>query len=51
MQARAEITAKYARAYRVAKRVEKGVLLDELVAVSGRARDHARPRLRRRRCR
>ena len=46
MQARAEITAKYARAYRAATKVEKGVLLAELVAVTGWSRDHARRRLR-----
>ena len=46
MQARAEITAKYARAYRTAAKAEKSVLLDEVTAVTVWARDHARRRLR-----
>lgn len=43
--ARAEITAKYAKAYRMASRVVKSQLLDEVVAVTGWSRDNARRRL------
>lgn len=42
MSARAEITAKYARAYRSASKRDKGRLLDEVVAVTGWSRDNAR---------
>lgn len=42
---RTEITAKYARAYRMASRVVKSRLLDEVVAVTGWSRDNARRRL------
>jgi hypothetical protein len=35
MAARAEITAKCARAYRQASKKDKGGLLDEVVAVTG----------------
>ena len=45
MSARAEITAKYARAYRSAAKKDKGRLLDEVVAVTGWSRDNARRRL------
>ena len=45
MQARAEITMKYARAYRAAVKADKGRLLDEVVAVTGWSRDNARRRL------
>ena len=45
MAARAEITAKYARAYRKASKKERGRLLDEVVAVTGWSRDNARRRL------
>ena len=43
--ARAEITARYAKAYRVAPRAVKVRLLDEVVAVTGWSRDNARRRL------
>ena len=46
MSARAEITAKYARAYRAAPKGERTRLLDEVVAVTGWSRDNARRRLR-----
>ena len=45
MSARTEITAKYARAYRIASRVVKSRLLDEVMAVTGWSRDNARRRL------
>jgi hypothetical protein len=45
MASRAEITAKYARAYRSASKKDKGRLLDEVVAVTGWSRDNARRRL------
>ena len=45
MTARAEITAKYARAYRSASKMDKSRLLDEVVAVTGWSRDNARRRL------
>jgi len=45
MGSRAEITAKYARAYRAASKTDKGKLLDEVVAVTGWSRDNARRRL------
>ncbi len=45
MASRAEITAKYARAYRVAGKTDKGRLLGEVVAVTGWSRDNARRRL------
>lgn len=44
MQARAEITAKYARAYRAASKAVKSRLLGEVVAVTGWSRDNARRR-------
>ena len=43
--ARAEITAQHARAYRSVLKKDKG-RLDEVVAVTGWPRDHARRRLR-----
>ena len=46
MQARAEITAKYARAYLRASKAEKSQLLNEIEAVTGWTRDNARRRLR-----
>lgn len=45
MAARAEITAKYARAYLKASKKDKGRLLDEVIAVTGWSRDNARRRL------
>lgn len=45
MAARAEITARYARAYRGASRADKGRMLDEVVAVTGWSRANARRRL------
>lgn len=45
MAVRAELTSRYARAYRRAGKKDKGRLLDELVAVTGWSRDHARRRL------
>lgn len=45
MQARAEITRKYATAYRAACKKERGRLLDEVVAVTGWSRDNARRQL------
>ena len=45
VSARTEITAKYARAYRIASRVVKSRLLDEVMAVTGWSRDNARRRL------
>ena len=46
VSARAEITAKYARAFQSASKKDKGRLLDEVVAVTGWSRDNARRRLR-----
>lgn len=45
MQARLEITAKYARDYRGRSKAEKSQLLDEVVQISGWSRDNARRRL------
>ena len=45
MQARLEITAKYARDYRGRSKAEKSLLLDEVIQVSGWSRDNARRRL------
>jgi len=45
MRSRAEITAKYARAYAKSSKKERGRLLDEVVAVTGWSRDNARRRL------
>ncbi|CAN5226707.1 hypothetical protein BH09ACT3_BH09ACT3_03440 [soil metagenome] len=45
MQARVEITAKYARGYVKASKKDRGRLLDEVVAVTGWSRDNARRRL------
>ncbi len=45
MQARAEITSKYARAYVKAAKKDRSRLLDEVVAVTGWSRDNARRRL------
>ena len=45
MKSRAEITSKYAKAYVKARKKDKGVMLDEVVAVTGWSRDNARRRL------
>ncbi len=45
MQSRAEITTKYAKAYKKASKKDKGRVLDEVVAVTGWSRDNARRRL------
>jgi hypothetical protein len=47
MSSRAEITTKYAKAYKGASKKDRGRLLDEVVAVTGwsRSRDNARRRL------
>jgi len=45
MQSRAEITTKYAKAYKKATKKDKGRVLDEVVAVTGWSRDNARRRL------
>ena len=42
MSARREITKKYAKEYRAVSKKARGVLLDELVAVTGWSRDNAR---------
>lgn len=46
MSSRAEITSRYAKAYKAASEKDKGRLLDEVVAVTGWSRDNARRRLR-----
>ncbi|WP_209325920.1 integrase catalytic domain-containing protein [Brevibacterium renqingii] len=45
MATRAEITTKYAKAYKKATKKTKGAVLDEVVAVTGWTRDNARRRL------
>jgi len=45
MSSRADITAKYAMAYKAASKKDRGRLLDEVVAVTGWSRDNARRRL------
>ncbi len=45
MASRAEITAKYAKAYAAASKKDKGRILDQVVAVTGWSRDNARRRL------
>lgn len=45
MGSRAEIAGQFAREYVVASKVEKGRILDEVVAVTGWSRDNARRRL------
>src|SRR5699024_1014019 len=47
MGTRAEITAKYARAYQQASKKAKGEVLDQVTAVTGWSRDNARRQLRR----
>lgn len=45
MQSRAEVTARFAKAYVKANKKDKGRALDEVVAVTGWSRDNARRRL------
>lgn len=45
MQSRAEVTARYAKAYVKAGKKDKGRVLDEVVSVTGWSRDNARRRL------
>ena len=45
MTSRAEITTKYARAYARVSKKDKGLVLDQVVAVTGWSRDNARRRL------
>jgi hypothetical protein len=46
MAARAEITTRYARAYAMAGKGDRGRILDQVVEVTGWSRDNARRRLR-----
>lgn len=46
MQARFEVTKKYAAAYESASKKQQGIILDQVVAVTGWNRDHARQQLR-----
>ena len=45
MSSRAEVTTKYAKAYARASKKDKGLVLDQVVAVTGWSRDNARRRL------
>ena len=45
MSSRAEITAKFAKAYVTASKADKGRILDQVVEVTGWSRDNARRRL------
>ena len=45
MSSRAEITAKFAKAYVKASKADKGQILDQVVEVTGWSRDNARRRL------
>lgn len=45
MQARVEVATRYAKAYVAARKKDKGVILDEVVSVTGWSRDNARRRL------
>jgi hypothetical protein len=44
MSSRAEITAKFAKAYVKALKAQKGQILDQVVQVTGWSRDNARRR-------
>lgn len=46
MQARFEVTKRYAQAYASASKKDKGIILDQVVEVTGWNRDHARQQLR-----
>ncbi len=46
LQARFEVSKKYAAAYEAASKKDKGLILDQVVAVTGWNRDHARQQLR-----
>ena len=46
LKARYEVTKKYAAAYAAASKKEKTIILDQVVAVTGWNRDHARQQLR-----
>src|SRR5699024_5060550 len=45
MQSRAEVTTRYAKAYARASKKDKGLILDQVVEVTGWSRDNARRRL------
>ena len=45
MASRAEITTKYAKAYVKASKKDKGLILDQVMSVTGWSRDNARRRL------
>ena len=45
MSSRAEVTAKFAKAYVKASKSDKGQILDQVVEVTGWSRDNARRRL------
>lgn len=45
MASRAEITTRYAKAYVAARKKDRGLILDEVVSVTGWSRDNARRRL------
>lgn len=45
MSSRAEITARFAKAYVKASKEDKGQILDQVVEVTGWSRDNARRRL------
>ena len=45
MTSRAEVTTRYARAFKAADKRTKGRILDEVVSVTGWSRDNARRRL------
>lgn len=45
MQSRAEVTSRYAKAYARASKKDKGLILGQVVQVTGWSRDNARRRL------